>query len=188
MGHYVITQDNLARPHVSYIFNNEPYLTSFDCVLVRTVHKLSNTGPIQLLHSPIQHRICVQLECCWIYLCKLWAVSIVIHLQWAVSTVTFSEQYLQQPSVSSIYSNTPQWAVSTVTYLQWAVSIVIHLQWAVSTVTHLQWAVSTVTHHQWAVSTVTYLQREVSTVSTMHGWWSWILTSFKRPDRQFPFH
>ena len=57
MGQRVIIQDKLARPHLSYIFNNEPYPTPFECVLVRTVNKLSNKGPLQLRHSPTQHRI-----------------------------------------------------------------------------------------------------------------------------------
>jgi hypothetical protein len=29
MGHYVIIQDNVARPHLSYIVNNEFYPTPF---------------------------------------------------------------------------------------------------------------------------------------------------------------
>jgi hypothetical protein len=56
MGHLVIYQGNLARPHLSYIFNNEPYPTPSAYVLVRTVNKLSNKGPFQLMHSPTQHR------------------------------------------------------------------------------------------------------------------------------------
>ena len=57
MGHQVIIQDNLATPHLSYIFNNEPYPTPFDSVPVRPVNKLSNKCPFQLMHSPNQHRI-----------------------------------------------------------------------------------------------------------------------------------
>jgi hypothetical protein len=56
MGHLVIYQDNLARPHLSYIFNNEPYPTPSDYILVRTVNKLSNKSPLQLMHSPTKHR------------------------------------------------------------------------------------------------------------------------------------
>jgi len=53
----VIIQDNLARSHLSYIFNNELYPPPFDCVPVRTVNKLSTKCPFQLMHSPIQHHI-----------------------------------------------------------------------------------------------------------------------------------
>jgi len=48
----VIIQDSLAIPHLSYIFNNEPYPTPSDRVLVRSVNKLSNMGPFQLMYSP----------------------------------------------------------------------------------------------------------------------------------------
>ena len=55
MGHLVLYQDNLAKPHLSYIFNKKLYPTPSACVLVRTVNKLSNKGPFQLMHSPTQH-------------------------------------------------------------------------------------------------------------------------------------
>ena len=53
----MIIQDNLAGPHLSYIFNKEPYPTPFDCVLVRNVNEISNKGPFKLMDSPTQHRI-----------------------------------------------------------------------------------------------------------------------------------